>query len=54
MKFHRLSLAAILAAGALAAQSSIHPSMASPDRTQWFRGAKFGMFVQIWRGGMIN
>ncbi|MCC6345525.1 MAG: alpha-L-fucosidase [Bryobacterales bacterium] len=45
MKFHRLTLAAILAAGALAAQSSIHPSMSSPDRTQWFRDAKFGMFI---------
>ncbi|MCC6391412.1 MAG: alpha-L-fucosidase [Bryobacterales bacterium] len=45
MKFHRLTLAAILAAGALAAQSSIHPSISSPDRTQWFRDAKFGMFV---------
>jgi hypothetical protein len=33
MKFHRLTLTAILAAGALAAQSSIHPSLSSPDRT---------------------
>ncbi|MCC6364545.1 MAG: alpha-L-fucosidase [Bryobacterales bacterium] len=45
MKFHRLTLAAIVAAGALAAQSSIHPSLSSPDRTQWFRDAKFGMFI---------
>jgi alpha-L-fucosidase len=45
MKFHRLTLAAILAAGALAAQSSIHSSLSSPDRTQWFRDAKFGMFI---------
>src|ERR1051325_9323886 len=27
------------------AQSNKHPTMSNPDRTQWFREAKFGMFI---------
>lgn len=44
MRGSLLSLLVICATG-LAAQSSLHPTIAEPDRRQWFRDAKFGMFI---------
>lgn len=38
-------LAVLFAATSLYAQSNLHPSISAPDRTQWFRDAKFGMFI---------
>lgn len=37
-------LVAVMSVAVSAAQSD-HPSISSPERTQWFRDAKFGMFI---------
>lgn len=41
----RILILLVCCAGILSAQTPAHPSIVEPDRTKWFREAKFGMFI---------